>query len=284
MPGVESVATSHEHPHDDRGHGQSGHGHGAAHLDHDWHDEEFVNGWLERSKGPNPARQRQFAAVRAFVTKSPDQEFRYLNLGAGPGNLDVVLLEHFKGANAVVLDTSLTMLNAARKELARFGDRVEYVQADLVSSDWTGAVGGPFDVIVSSRTIHHITDPERVRALYREIHGLTGHGGTFLNLDYVRPAKPELARLGEWITRDPEAGFSGAPHDVANMAGNLQDHLTWLVEAGFGTVEVYMKQMDLVLLGAINGHLHMPWGHGDDPAKAQGQGHGHGEGHGHAHG
>jgi len=187
---------------------------------------------------------------------------------------------------AVVLDTSLTSLNAARKELARFGDRVEYVQADLATSDWTGAVGGPFDVVVSSRTVHHIADPERVRALYREIHGLTGHGSTFLNLDYVRPAKAELARLGEWVTRDPDAGFAGAPHDVNNMAGNLQDHLAWLGEAGFGTVEVYMKQMDLVLLGAINGHLHMPWGHGDDPAKAgtREHGHGHGHGEGHAHG
>jgi len=46
-------------------------------------------------------------------------------------------------------------------------------------------------------------------------------------------------------------------------------------EAGFGTVEVYWKQMDLALLSGINGHLHMPWGHGDDPAQTHGQGHGH---------
>ena len=98
--------------------------------------------------------------------------------------------------------------------------------------------------------------------------GLTGHGGTFLNLDYVRPARAELARLSDWITRDAEAGFSGAPHDVANMPGTLQEHLGWLGEAGFGTVEVYWKEMDLALLSGINGHLHMPWGHGDDPDKA----------------
>ena len=32
------------------------------------------------------------------------------------------------------------------------------------------------------------------------------------------------------------------------MPGTLPEHLGWLSEAGFGTVEVYWKQMDLALL------------------------------------
>ena len=261
-------------------HQPAGQGHGPADHDpanhhRDWHDEDFVQQWLERQAERAPERRRQFVALRAFIPKSPEQEFRYLNLGAGPGNLDVVLLQHFPGANAVVLDGSLAMLAAARKELATFGERVEYIQADLSTSDWTGAVAGPFDFVVSTRTVHHLGAPKRIRELYREVRELTGHGGTFLNLDYVRPARAELARLSEWITRDEEAGFSGPPHDVADLPGTLQEHLGWLNEAGFGTVEVYWKQMDLALLCGINGHLHMPWGHGDDPAKGHSQEHGH---------
>ena len=267
------METTHQPAGHDHGHGHSSHGL-AGHSD-DWHDEEFVERWLERQKEREPVRRRQFVALRAFIPKNPDQEFRYLNLGAGPGNLEVVLLEYFPGANAVVLDGSLAMLDAARKALAKFGDRVEYVQADLSTSDWTGAVAGPFDFVISARAIHHLPDAKRIRQLYREIRELTGHGGTFLNLDYVRPARAELARLSDWITRDEEAGFGGAPHDVANMPGTLQEHLGWLGEAGFGTVEVYWKQMDLALLSGINGHLHMPWGHGDDPNKDHGHGHGH---------
>ena len=264
----QTTAQDHGHGHEGAGHGQGGH-HG------DWHDEDFVKGWLERQKERAPQRRRQFVALRACMPKNPEQEFRYLNLGAGPGNLDVILLEHFPGANAVVLDGSLSMLSAARKELQQFGERVEYVQADLSSADWAGAVAGPFDFVISARTIHHIDDPRRIRALYREVRGLTGHGGTFLNLDYVRPARGEFSRLSEWVTRDAEAGFSNPPHDVANLPGTLLEHLGWLGEAGFGSVDVYWKQMDLALLGGINGHLHMPWGHGDDPAKAQAHGQGH---------
>lgn len=279
------MASAHQHASHDSGHGNTGSNNPLPGHTHDdqWHDEEYVENWIARQKERAPQRRRQFVALRAFIPKSPDQEFRYLNLGAGPGNLDVVLLEHFRGANAVVLDGSLAMLTEARKELAKYGDRVEYVQANLTTSEWTGAVAGPFDFVLSSRTIHHLGGPPRIRELYREIRGLTGHGGTFLNLDYVRPAKAELARLSDWITRDEEADFSGAPHDVDNMPGTLQEHLGWLSEAGFGTVEVYWKQMDLALMSGINGHLHMPWGHGDDPSKAHGDGGSHGQGHGHGH-
>lgn len=282
------METAHQHAHSDHEHSDHEHRHaqhdpGPAHHAEDWHDEDFVNQWLERNKERAPERRRQFVALRAFIPKNPDQEFRYLNLGAGPGSLDAILLEHFPGANAVVLDTSLTMLTAARKDLAKFGERVEYVQADLSNADWTGAVAGPFDFVISARTIHHLSEPKRIRELYREIRGLTGHGGTFLNLDYVRPSKGELARLGDWITRDPEAGFGGAPHDAAGMPGTLVEHLGWLAEAGFNSAEVYWKEMDLALLSGINGHLHMPWGHGDDPAKAHSHDgdHGHGSDHGH---
>lgn len=271
------METSPQQAHHGHDHGHAGHGASAQHGD--WQDEDFVKGWLERQQERAGERQRQFVALRAFIPKTPDQEFRYLNLGAGPGNLDVILLEQFAGANAVVVDGSLAMLAAARKALAKFGDRVEYIQADLSRSDWTGAVAGPFDFVISARTIHHLGEPKRIRELYTEVRALTGHGGTFLNLDYVRPAKAELARLGDWITKDSEAGFGGPPHSSADMPGTMIEHLGWLSEAGFGCVEVYWKEMDLALIAGINGHLHMPWGHGDDPDKA----HGHGDSHGHVH-
>ena len=102
------------------------------------------------------------------------------------------------------------------------------------------------------------------------------------NPRFVRPA--ERARLGAEAGGLPaedveEAGFGGAPHSAANMPGTLVEHLGWLSEAGFNSAEVYWKEMDLALLSGINGHLHMPWGHGDDPEKGGDHGHGHGHGH-----
>lgn len=283
------MVTPHQHASDDRGHGHvhgeagqadagHGHDHGHANRQDDWNDEDFVEDWLARQKERGPERRRQFVVLRAFIPKNPNQEFRYLNLGAGPGNLDKVLLEHFPGANAVVLDGSLAMLTAAQRELAQFGERVEYVQADLSSPDWTGAVAGPFDFIVSIQALHHLDDPRRIRALYREVYQLTGHGGTLLNMDYVRPPKRELVPLQEWIARDPEAGFSPRSAHGGNVPGSTIEHLSWLSEAGFNSVDVFWKEMNIALFGATRDHLHMPEGHGG----GHDSGHGHGGGHGHA--
>ncbi len=251
------METSHQHAHHDheQRHGQAQPGSAARHEE--WNDEDFVTGWLNHQKEQDVERRRQFVVLRAFIPKGPDQEFRYLNLGAGPGNLDKVLLQHFPGANAVVLDGSLAMLSAARQELTQFGDRVEYVQANLAQSDWTGAVAGPFNLIVSTISIHQLSDPRRIRELYREAFQLIDHGGTFLNLDYVRPARAELAPLAGWIAKDTEAGFS--PGDgSADMPGTMLEQMSWLSEAGFGCVDVFWKEMDLALIGAIRDHLHMP--------------------------
>src|SRR5262249_32563267 len=72
----------------------------------DWTNEEFAESWLQGQAPREAERRRQFVTVRAVIPKLPDQEFRYLNLGAGPGNLDEVLLERFQGAQATLVDCS----------------------------------------------------------------------------------------------------------------------------------------------------------------------------------
>jgi tRNA (cmo5U34)-methyltransferase len=231
-----------------------GHPHAES---HDWNDDAFVERWLEGQAARNAERRREFALIRSMIPRLPDAEFRYLNLGAGPGNLDEVLLEAFPGANATLVDFSLPLLAAARRSLERFGERVEYVQADLSSDQWAGAVSGPFDLVVSINAVHHLADPARIRALYSEVWRLTGHGGIFLNLDYVRPAHPSLAPLGAWASRDPEAGL--VEHRInLPVPGTLTEQLGWLAEAGFNAVDVLWKDLDTALLCGIRDELHMP--------------------------
>ncbi len=236
-----------------------------------WSNEAFVTNWLEMEKTRVASRRRQFSLIRAAIPKRSADEFRYLNLGAGPGYLDEVLLDHFEGANATLVDSSLLMLDAARDRLARFGSRVEYVQANLARPEWAGAVGEGSDLIISTIAVHYLRDAVRIRALYGELYRLLGHGGMFLNLDYVRPARPSLAPLGPWAAMDPDAGLTAHGHGD-ELPGTLLEQLGWLAEAGFPNVDVLWKEFDLALVCGIRDHLHMPDG-----------GHGHGESHGHSH-
>jgi ubiquinone/menaquinone biosynthesis C-methylase UbiE len=270
------MTTEHTHDHETHSHAHEEHGHQDHEHHEDWHDDDFAAQWLERQKDRSEERRRQFVTIRALMPKLPQQEFRYINLGAGGGDLDEVLLDHFQGASATVVDTSLAMLDAARKRLSRFGDRVEYVQANLSRQAWTGAVSGPFDFAVSTIAIHNLRDPERIKALYTETFGLLGHGGMLLNLDYVRSAQPMLEALGPWAAKDPEAQLS--PHGSgSNMPGTLLDHLHWLGEAGFETVDVLWKNMNVALVCGVRDHVHMP-----DAAHDHGHSHG-GEEHEHEH-
>ncbi len=263
-------ASGHAHGHD----APPASGHGPSHGSlQDWNDEDFVANWLERQQTRSAERRRQFVVMRAVLPKTAEQEFRYINLGAGPGNLDEVLLEQFPNAQATLVDASLAMLSVARQRLERFGNRVEYVQANLERPDWTGAIGGSFDVAVSSHAVHHLGDARRIRAIYTEIYRMLGHGGMFLNLDMVRPARPSLAPLAPWAAKDPEAGLAGREGDPG-LPGTMLEHLGWLSEAGFGNVDVVWKNMNTALFCAIRDHLHLPAG-GDGHAKAEAHGHAH---------
>jgi SAM-dependent methyltransferase len=262
------MTTEHTHDHETHSHVHEEQGHHDHEHHEDWHDDDFVARWAEHDEERSEVRRRQYVTIRALMPKLPTQEFRYINLAAGAGNLDEVLLDHFKGASATVVDTSLAMLDAARKRLTRFGDRVEYVQANLSRPAWLGAVSGPFDFAISTLSVHHIGDGDRIKAFYGEVYGLLGHGGMLLNLDYVAPSQPMLAALGPWAEKDEEAKLNGhAPHQVSST---LLDHMGWLGDAGFGTVDVLWKDMNVALVCGVRDHLHMP-------EAAHDHGHAHGE-------
>ena len=248
------METRHRH-HDDAG---EPHGHDHGH-DENWSDEEFVAQWIERQKARAPERQRLFAKLRAMIPKAPSQEFRYANLGAGAGELDEMILDRFPKARAVLVDSSAPMLAQARKHLGAFGGRVEYVQADLSSPEWTARAGGPFDVVLATRAVHHVGGPSRIRDLLGEVLGVVGPGGLFINLDYVRLGPSSFEELATWAAADPEAGFQTSTPRMA-LPSSVEEHLDWLREVGFAAAECVYREFQAVILVAIRDQIRWPEG------------------------
>ncbi len=75
-----------------------------------------------------------------------------LDAGCGTGRLTAVLLERLPRGRVIALDASAPMLEVARRELARFGERVSFVQADLAAL----ALEGVADVVFSTATFHWV--------------------------------------------------------------------------------------------------------------------------------
>jgi tRNA (cmo5U34)-methyltransferase len=250
------------HAHDEA-HGEHGHGgHDAAHgQDHghedNWADEQWVADWVARQQANAPQRRQLFARVRALIPRSPDQPLRYANLGAGAGDLDELILERFPLAEAVLVDSSFPMLAHARRRLDRFEERVEYVQADLSLPSWTGGASGPFNAVVATRALHHVGGADRIRALFAEIQGMLGHGGVFVNLDYVRLARPIFQEMGSWATKDPDAGFGGSSPHMA-LPSSVEEQLGWLREAGFAAAECVYREFQTAILVGVHDHIHWP--------------------------
>jgi tRNA (cmo5U34)-methyltransferase len=230
------------------------HGHGG---DHDWSDESFVADWIERQEAHAAERRQLFARMRAVIPKGLDEPFRYADLGAGNGVLDELVLERYPEARAVLIDGSEPMLAYARTRLQRFGERAQYVTAQLAQPGWVTVAGGPFDVVLAARAVHHAGTPDRIRQLFSEIVGALAPGGLFINLDYVRFGNPAFQQLGLWSGEDPEASFQIAtPH--MELPASLEDQLAWLREAGFAAAECVYREFQTVIVVGLREQIRVP--------------------------
>jgi trans-aconitate 2-methyltransferase len=148
-----------------------------------------------------------------------------LDAGCGSGRVTEALAERLPNGRVVALDASPAMLEEARRRLARFGDRIEFVQADLGQPlPITGAV----DAILSTATFHWVADHD---ALFRNLAAVIRPGGRLVaqcggtgNIEGLRR-----------IVRTVGDGFD-APRNFATPLATAAR----LEAAGFGGVEVWL--------------------------------------------
>jgi SAM-dependent methyltransferase len=189
------------------------------------------------------------------------------DVGAGNGTLGEILLDLFPQARVISLDVNPAMIAAGQERLARFGDRARFVEFDFAGSVWPGDAPGPFDAVVSSRAIHHVSD-EQKRVIFGWIFDRLRPGGWLLNYDYVRAPTETLsavyARLAANEPRGDGGGHGhnhgGDSHGHADDSAGHQGHhshtspllgqLAMLEATGFIDVDAFWKQFGSVIYGA----------------------------------
>lgn len=177
-----------------------------------------------------------------------------LDLGGGTGALSSAALAALPGARVTVLDVDAEMLEEARRRLARFEDRVSFLEASFL--DPLPAA----DAVVASLSLHHVHDLETKTALYRAIYDALSPTGVLLNLDAAVTEGPRLNALGfdRWAERMAEHGISGteAGNHFACWAEedqyfSLYAELGALREAGFDEVECFWRRELSAVICAI---------------------------------
>jgi tRNA (cmo5U34)-methyltransferase len=185
-----------------------------------------------------PHRTEGESVALSFI---PSTSRRVLDLGTGDGRLLSLVLAHCAGATGLGVDSSATMLGAARDRFQE-NDRVAIQLHDLNDS----LLGlGRFDVVVSSFAIHHCSDA-RKRSIYEEIFQLMEPGGVFLNLEHVSSATPSLHQ--RFLD---ELGITPEQEDAGNILLDTQSQIRWLREIGYVDVDCYWKWLELSLFGGF---------------------------------
>jgi trans-aconitate 2-methyltransferase len=152
---------------------------------------------------------------------------RVLDAGCGSGRVTERLLERLPTGTAVALDGSPSMIDEARRRLARFGDRVEYVLADLGRPL---PLASPVDAILSTATFHWVPDHE---ALFRNLAAVIRPGGRLVaqcgGAGNIASIHAILATLGD--------GWLGPVHFETLEATRIR-----LEAAGFVEVETWLNE------------------------------------------
>lgn len=169
----------------------------------------------------------------------PSSVSRILDLGSGDGRLLGLVKIAYPEASAVALDFSPTMIDRLRQRFAE-DTAVEVIVHDM--NEPLPKTIGPFDTVVSSFAIHHLTHDHK-RRLYEEVFNLLNPGGVFCNLEHVSSATLTLhhAFLAA-ISYLPEQ------EDPSNKLLDVETQLGWLRELGFQNVDCLWKWRELALL------------------------------------
>jgi len=180
------------------------------------------------------------SALLEFI---PQTTRRILDLGTGDGRLLALVKREHPKTEAVAIDFSPAMLEAAEKRFA--GDSSVTVVAHNLDHPLPAL--GKFDAVISCFAIHHV-EHQRKQALYSQIHGLLNAGGVFCNLEHVASPTP---RLHEEFLHG--IGFTLETEDPSNKLLDLETQLRWLREIGFADVDCHWKWRELALLAGRRG-------------------------------
>jgi tRNA (cmo5U34)-methyltransferase len=216
---------------------------------------EYYDSWIRKAV---PGYDDLFAAAKELIPFSPDAAVDVLDLGAGTGLFARQVMDMCPRGRFVLWDVAEKMLEVARD---RFRDCAGHIE--LVVDDYRNFTDkGRFDLVISSLSIHHLSDEEK-KELFRRIYGALRQGGIFINIDLIRGPTPYLEELysGNWLSKWKKAGASDDEiragierREAFDRDAPLEDQLGWLRDAGFSDVDCVYRNFKMGVFIAMKRH------------------------------
>ncbi|WP_455645686.1 class I SAM-dependent methyltransferase [Methanosphaera sp.] len=168
---------------------------------------------------------------------------KILDLGAGTGILTELLSKQHPESEITLIDMSHEMLEKARKKFEN-KSLFNYIEANYLTYNFPEQ----YDIIISSLSIHHLTDDEK-QDLYEKIYNHLLDGGIFINADQVRGATDKTEQLykekdeSHLQAQDMPESEKEILHNRRKLdkPATLSDTIEWYKEIGYVNVDVFFK-------------------------------------------
>lgn len=201
-----------------------------------------------------PCYNDYYATALDIIPFSRDREIRVLDLGSGTGALARLIAEKYPRAQLQLVDIAPAMLQVAETHFSTNDlDRVSFRVMDYVREDFQG----PYDLIASSLSIHHLPD-EQKQKLFNKIFRALVPGGFFVNADQAR-GESEFAEnifSRAWIRQVKERGVTDATLQATlermkeDKMSPLSSQFSWLRQSGFIDVSTWYQYYSFVVYSA----------------------------------
>jgi SAM-dependent methyltransferase len=231
----------------------------------------WVRRWDEQQELYVADREERFAVIGDVVAHAlGDSGGTVLDLGCGPGSLAGRLVSRLPGAAIIGVDSDPLLLALAA---GRYGDSVEFLDADLAGSGWLASVPDVVDAAVSTTALHWL-DPAALADLYKGLAGRIRPGGVFVDGDHLTVGDPVLdefavrvregraARAGVTENEDWDAWWAAVGREPA-LAGLLGERTARSV-AHHGSNRLSAAAHRELLLAAGFRSAGTVWQSGDD--------------------
>jgi tRNA (cmo5U34)-methyltransferase len=199
---------------------------------------------------------RQFYGTAAWAAECDAKNPAILDIGAGTGLLSALMLQKFPNARMTLMDISEKMLDIARQRFIG-RENIRYVTSDYSRAE----LGGPYDLVCSALSIHHLATEDK-RRLFGKIFGSLKPGGMFVNADQADGETPYFGQkyLDYWNDFLKSGPLNDAEHAKILKRRNTLDRneklsvqLSWLHESGFSDVDVVYKNRTFIVTVARKG-------------------------------
>jgi ubiquinone/menaquinone biosynthesis C-methylase UbiE len=229
----------------------------------DWLNRDFASKWDAGAEVGNPTRAQQLDLVAALVAAQYRPGSVILDLGAGSGQIEALLLRELPLARIVAVDSSPAMLAIARERLAAAGASVTFVEGDFAEPERIALPPGDYGIALLIQTLHHVPH-DRKRRVLAVLARKLAPGGLLILVDRVTLAEDALrsarGSMWDWLERRSPIKSGWSADDLfrriaakEDHTASLEEHLAMMREAGFTADCIQLELNRAVFLGRIGG-------------------------------